>query len=258
MKIFCCQLDIRWEDKPANYARARILIEAARPAPGSLVLLPEMFATGFSMNVAQIHERSPSETEVFLSALANDLEIFVVGGLVTLDKSGRGRNEAVVFAPGNELVTRYCKHHPFTLGGESQHYVAGDELVSFKWAGCTVAPFICYDLRFPEIFRTATRRGAEMFAVIADWPAKRDQHWITLLKARAIENQAYVAGANRCGTDPFHVYSGRSIIVDPHGEIIADARDEETVISAEIDVEGLRAWRKNFPALADMRPEYVR
>jgi predicted amidohydrolase len=114
------------------------------------------------------------------------------------------------------------------------------------------APFICYDLRFPEVFRAAARRGAEIFLVIANWPDRREQHWVTLLQARAIENLAYVVGVNRSGRDPEHVYPGRSMIIDPHGKILADAGGGEAVISAEIDPAEVRNWRRDFPALADM------
>jgi predicted amidohydrolase len=115
-----------------------------------------------------------------------------------------------------------------------------------------VAPFVCYDLRFPEVFRSAVRKGAQVMAVIANWPAKRVEHWVTLLKARAIENQAYVIGVNRVGTDPKLTYPGRSLIVDPHGNVLADGGDKEAVIRAEIDAGVVDAWRRDFPALRDM------
>src|SRR5436309_113731 len=123
------------------------------------------------------------------------------------------------------------------------------------WEGVKVAPFVCYDLRFPEVFRRAVRKGAEMFAVIANWPVMRVGHWVTLLQARAIENLAFVAGTNRCGTDPKLQYNGRSLIVNEHGAVSADAADGAKVISAELDPKAIRQWRMDFPALSDMRPE---
>ncbi|HKG80277.1 MAG TPA: nitrilase-related carbon-nitrogen hydrolase, partial [Pyrinomonadaceae bacterium] len=122
----------------------------------------------------------------------------------------------------------------------------------------TVSPFICYDLRFPEIFRAAVFQGAQLFVVIANWPASRVRHWITLLKARAIENQAYVMGVNRCGNDPKLSYSGHSMIIDPRGEVLADASEVEGVISAEIDAEALAQYRREFPFLNDIHHEYVK
>jgi predicted amidohydrolase len=139
------------------------------------------------------------------------------------------------------------------LGGESANYQAGREVAVFPWQGFTVAPFICYDLRFPEHFRAATRRGAQLITVIANWPVKRIGHWVTLLQARAIENQAYVAGVNRCGADPTLTYNGRSLIVSPKGDILADAGHGESVISAEVNLQELLDYRRELPFLADMR-----
>jgi len=120
-----------------------------------------------------------------------------------------------------------------------------------------VAPFVCYDLRFPEVFRIAAARGAQLLAVIANWPSAREAHWLTLLRARAIENQAYVAGVNRCGEDPRLRYTGRSVIIDPRGEVLADAGSDEAVITADIDLADLEEYRRSFPALADMRRELL-
>src|SRR2546423_221931 len=176
-----------------------------------------------------------SETAVFLSRTARDFGIYLIGGLVAAGSDGRGRNQAAIFSPEGKEIARYSKCQPFTLGGESQHYEAGKEILTFHWQGFAVAPFICYDLRFPELFREGVRQGAQLFVVVANWPIKRIHHWVTLLRARAIENQAYVAGVNRTGTDPTLPYNGRSLIVDPHGEILADAGAGEGVVSAEVD-----------------------
>ncbi len=252
MRAYCVQLDIVWEDKAANYDRAQRLIQECSPAPGSLVVLPEMFPTGFSMDTTKSREQSPSTTEEFLLRLAKTHRIYIMGGLVAAGADGRPRNQAVVFSPKGELLTRYSKIHPFTLGGEAAAYAAGTEILSFKWEKALVTPFICYDLRFPEIFRAAVRRGTQIFAVIANWPIKRDMHWVTLLQARAIENQAYVIGVNRAGTDPKFTYSGKSMIIDPHGHVLVEIGAREGVIEADIDIAALETWRKDFPALSDM------
>jgi predicted amidohydrolase len=144
---------------------------------------------------------------------------------------------------------------PFTVGGESLHYLAGERPATFEWAGCRVAPLICYDLRFPELFRASTAQcKPELFVVIASWPEKRILHWQRLLQARAIENQAYVVGVNRVGTDPYYAYCGRSLVADPQGEILADAGGAEGVVSAELDLEALRKYREGLPFLDDIRP----
>lgn len=253
MNIYGIQLDILWENKAANHAKVRSLLTKVAPVRGSLVVLPEMFSTGFSMNVAGIAEGEKRETEVFLSRTAQEFGVFMLGGVVTATAEGQGLNQSVIFAPDGKEVARYSKMQPFNLGGEGQHYAAGDQIVTFPWQGFVVAPFVCYDLRFPELFRAGARRGAQLFVVIACWPVKRIQHWITLLQARAIENQAYVVGVNRCGDDPKYSHNGRSLIIDPHGTILADAGEREGVMSAEVAVETVVAWRKEFPALQDMR-----
>jgi len=124
---------------------------------------------------------------------------------------------------------------------------------TFNLGAAVVAPFVCYDLRFPEVFRVASAAGANLMVVIANWPSKRIQHWVTLLQARAIENLSYVIGVNRTGNDPTLEYSGRSVIVDYMGEILADAGSDECVISADLDFEELNRWREGFPALRDRK-----
>jgi predicted amidohydrolase len=253
MKVICAQLDIAWEEKQSNFAKVRGMVDKLRPDAGALLVLPEMFSTGFSMNVAKIKEGAPSQTEQFLGAIARLYSIYIIAGVVTQGADGKGKNEAIVIDIQGRTILRYSKLHPFSLGGESQHYTAGDCIELFNWLGFMTAPFICYDLRFPEIFRAATRKGAHLFTVIANWPNKREGHWVTLLQARAIENQAYVVGVNRCGSDPGHLYPGRTLIVDPHGTVIADGGREEGLVTADIDIAKVTAWRKEFPVLQDTR-----
>jgi predicted amidohydrolase len=253
MRVICCQLNIAWEDKPANFAAVRRILDGAGVPPGSLVVLPEMFATGFSMNVASIADGRPSETEAFMSLLARERGAYVLGGLVAAASGGKGANKAVAFSPEGAVIARYRKIHPFSYAQEDRHYVPGGDVVTFDWRGARVSPFICYDLRFPEVFRAATRRGAQVLVVIANWPATRVEHWVTLLRARAIENQAYVAGVNRCGNDPKLAYPGRSVIVGPRGEVMADAGDGEGVAWADLDFAALESYRREFPVLRDIR-----
>jgi len=253
MNIIGIQLDSVWEDKPANHEKARRLIEKAEPQAGSLIVLPEMFATGFSMNVAAIHDGDSRETQTFLSQTAAEHDIYLLAGVVTKDANGRGRNECVVYAPDGREHARYTKMQPFTLGGESANYVAGRDVCLFEWNGFTVAPFICYDLRFPEIFRVAAARGANLMTVIASWPVTREDHWVSLLEARAIENQACVVGVNRCGHDPKLYHSGHSRIIDYSGKVLTEAGSEECAIGAEVSPDDLLAYRRMLPFLTDMR-----
>jgi predicted amidohydrolase len=252
MNVHLVQLDIAWEDPAANRGRVGELVDAVAPAAGDLVVLPETAFTGFSLDPSRTMIDTDA-AEGFLADLARRLRCTVVGGLVAPDQDGRASNQSLAFSPAGDLLARYVKLQPFTLGGEAAVHAAGGEIVLFEWAGLRVAPLICYDLRFPEHFRAAAKLGAEMFVVIANWPAKRHHHWLTLLKARAIENQAAVVGVNRCGTDPSFTYNGRSIVASPHGHVIADAGEQERVVTARIDADEIRRWRREFPALGDMR-----
>jgi predicted amidohydrolase len=253
MNIACVQFDIAWEDKPANYARVTGLLRSAAVAPGSLVLLPEMFATGFSMNVAANSEEQGGATEQFLAQAAREFGVFLLGGTVTTGSNGKGRNECVVFSPQGQLLARYGKMQPFTLGGEMECYEPGERALVFACDEISVAPFICYDLRFPEVARSVARKRPHLMTFIASWPNTRLHHWPRLLKARAIENQCYVAGVNRIGNDPRFQHSGRTMIIDPHGEVLADAGNAEGVIQAALDVSWLEEYRRAFPALDDIR-----
>jgi omega-amidase len=252
-KIYGCQLDIAWEDKPENFRRVRALLGRRRLAPGSLLVLPEMFGTGFTMNAAAVVEPEGGETDRFLRELAREKEVYVVGGLPRSTKNGQKLNEAVCFGPSGRRVARYDKIHLFSPGEESRHYAPGREITVFRWGRFTVGLFICYDLRFPELFRMAVQRGANVLVVIANWPAKRHSHWTALLRARAIENQAYVVGVNRCGADPKLDYAGGSLVIDPWGETVAEAESVQALISADLDWPMVTGIRSNFPVLRDAR-----
>lgn len=258
MRVYCLQIEIDWEQKSLNHERVRRLLEAVKPAPGSLVVLPEMFATGFSMNVDAADDSKTQETQRFLAETAARHGAFMMGGVVVADSTGRGRNQCVVYDPEGREFARYSKIRPFTLGGEADHYDAGERVVRFDWGGFHVSPFICYDLRFPELFRAAAAGGANLLTVIANWPQSRVGHWEALLKARAIENQAYVIGVNRSGTDPQLIYPGRSMIIAPGGEVIAEAGAEQCVISADLDREELDRYRRELPFLADLHRGFLR
>ena len=251
MNIAAIQLDSVWEDPRANFAKVESLLATTPPAEGSLIVLPEMFATGFSLDLSKTMQGAARETEEFLRTLAVRHRSTVIGGVINPGTDGRGRNESVAFGADGTLLARYVKQRPFSGAGENAVHDAGCETVLFSWGEFTVAPFVCYDLRFPELFRAAVSRGANLFVEIAAWPVKRIEHWLTLLRARAIENMAFVVGVNRTGLEPRYEYCGRSVVVDPHGEIIADAGEAEGVLTARVDAKVVRAWRAEFPALRD-------
>jgi len=254
MEVVGLQFDIAWENKDANFKTVRRLLTDVQPEKNSIVVLPEMFATGFSMNVDKVAESPGGETERFLSETAREFGICLIGGAAMRGKDGRARNKALVFSPAGELLVFYAKMQPFTPGGEAEHYMAGEQPVTFGWEHAVVSPFVCYDLRFPEIFReVVAAHQPELFVVIASWPEKRIAHWSTLLKARAIENQAYMIGVNRIGKDPYYTYTGQSEIVDPHGVELTSGSDREGCIRARLDLDNLRKYREGLPFLKDMR-----
>lgn len=258
MEIIGLQWNLAWEKKEANFARVAELLAAAAPDPGALVVLPEMFATGFSMNAAAIAEDPDGESFSFLASLAREFGVYLLAGVVTKSGRTRGFNEAVVIDPEGKEAARYRKMHPFRYAGEGDFYDPGSAPVLWRWDGVAVAPFICYDLRFPEIFRLAAGAGAELFVVIANWPSARVEHWRLLLRARAIENQAYVLGVNRCGSDPNLAYPGATLIVDPMGNIVEELNGSEGVMKVDLDPALAGTVRQNFPFLRDLRRELFR
>jgi omega-amidase len=257
MQIICCQLDIVWEDKIANHAKVIGLLESTDVRPGDLIILPEMFDVGFSNNIAVIAEDQNATTLTFIKSLAQKYKAYVLAGIVTRGSDKRGRNQAVVIDPQGRELARYDKLHPFTLSGESDLFTPGSGIVTFPWHQFNASVFICYDLRFPEIFRAAVCQGAQLMIVIANWPKVRQRHWATLLQARALENQAYVVGVNRCGSDPNHDYLGQSTIIDPEGKILACADHTQQIIKATLDHQALSEYRQTFPFLDDIRKDFL-
>jgi len=264
MRAHLIQMDIAWEDKQANYDKAERLIARAGPTPGDFILLPEMFDTGFSFNVERTADADLA-TLRYLTQLAQDLEVYVQGARTVLE-SGRAENRATVIAPDGEILADYTKIHPFSLGKEHERFPGGREVVTYPWRTSalqgpvqtlTVCPAICYDLRFPELFRVGLQRGADVFALGANWPQSRAHHWRSLLVARAIENQAFVLGVNRTGNDPNLVYAGGSIALNPRGEVLGELGPEEAPLSVEIDPREVRAWREKFPAWKDARVPFT-
>ncbi len=259
MRAYFCQINSLWEQPEAVYASVTRLLESAHPLAESLIVLPELFATGYSFNPAFAEHPVTGPTLEVLATLAGRFRCYVLGGvLAKYPASPKPHNAAILFDPKGQVQARYDKMQLFSYAGESEHVTPGDRTVQTQVGDLILSPFICYDLRFPELFRTAALGGAGVFAVMASWPAERIDHWCALLAARAIENQAYVIGVNRCGDDPHHHYPGRSMIIDPRGNILAQAGDQPCVISADLSRDDLLAYRKDFPVLSDLRRDYIR
>lgn len=253
MQLILCQPDIAWEDRPANHARIQAMLRAQPPQPNDLLVLPEMFNTGFSMNTPAVLDPPDQPGRRFLVDLARQYNIFILAGLVTPAPTGLPHNTALAIAPDGRILAQYHKLHLFSFAQEDRHYQPGQNLVTFPLPQCIAAPLICYDLRFPELFRAAAARDVQLMLVIANWPASRALHWNTLLRARAIENQCFVAGVNCVGRDPCNTYAGQSQIIDPQGGILALADDRPQLLSATLDFTSLAQWRAKFPAQSDRR-----
>ena len=251
MQIVALQYDIVWQEPEKNRLKISDLLKNIEIPKGSLIVLPEMHDVGFSMDVKKTAQTKERLSEVFLKGIAEKYKSCVVAGMVSEPIGKRAANECVAYAEDKDEIVRYRKMHPFSLSNEKDSYIAGDSQKTFLYNDYKITPLICYDLRFPEVFRYAAKEGTQIFTVIANWPAKRRDHWLTLLKARAIENQAYVVGVNRCGTDPKLDYSGDTIIFSPTGKCLAKLGDEEQVLVHEIDKESLLKLRESFPVLKD-------
>ncbi len=252
MKVAAWQTDIVWESPEDNFRILAPRLAAAAAAGARLAVLPEMYACGFSMETERIAEPEDGPSTAFLREQAREHEMWVCGSVpVQSPDAPRPFNTLLLAGPRDE-IHRYRKIHPFTFAREDEHYAAGTEFVSVNVEGLRLTLFVCYDLRFADEF-WATARDTDCYVVVANWPERRRHHWTTLLRARAIENQAYIVGVNRVGTANGLSYVGDSQIVDPWGEVLAAGAKTEALLVAEVDPEMVASARKTFPVAADRR-----
>lgn len=260
LRVYLIQTDSAKGTKSENLARAKGMILDAHPSEGSLVLLPEMFATGYlpaslDDDVEDFSSSDSGETACMLSEAATATSCTVMGA--GIKKAGdKFLNHVSVYTP--HATKEFCGYDKMNLFfPEKDSFNPGDKINLFKTKHWKVASFICYDLRFPELFREATKQGANLITVQAAWPAKRIEHWETLLKARAIENQVYIAAVNAVSSLPNakHPFAGTSLVISPNGDVIvkASAQSEE-VITAELDLQAEKDYRKSFPVLDGIVP----
>ena len=253
MRIAAVQHDIVWEDRQANFERLAPQVCRAVGAGAEFVLLTETFSTGFSMTPG-IGEPEGGPSARFLSDQAAEHGVWVGGSCPEIADGGDLPYNSFVLAGPDGSTHRYRKLNPFTHGGERERFRAGTEPVTVEIGGLRITPFICYDLRFADVFWRAAPE-TDVYLVPANWPAARREHWQTLLAARAIENQAYVVGCNRVGTAGDGLeHSGDSRIVSPMGELLATAAGIETIVLADVDAAEVRATRDRLRFLADRRP----
>ena len=255
MRVGAAQFHIPRQDPAANLATVSEFAVAAAAQGVDLLVVPEMFTTGFCTESAEIAEpEAGAATVAALSALAAQHAMVIIGS-VAVDVGGAAptaRNRLVVVGPDG-LLAHYDKRHPFSFAGEHLQFGAGDEVVTVEVGGVRVTPFVCYDLRFADGFWAAAPT-TDLFVVPANWPAARAEHWRTLLRARAIENQAFVVGVNRVGDAQGLAHRGDSCVVDPTGEVLVAAAADAALLVADVTAARVVEVRAGFPVLADRRP----
>ncbi len=251
MKIGLVQYSPVWEDKEANKEKISTLLKKDDSAV-DLLIFPEMTLTGFTMKSDEFAESLQGESFKFFSELAIRKKSHIFSGIIEGGKR-RSFNTLIHIKPDGKLLKLYRKVHPFSYSKEDQFFERGKKPARTKVKSWQVGLSICYDLRFPELYRKYGKKRAHLIVNIANWPATRIDHWKTLLKARAIENQCYVAGINRVGDDPKLHYNGFSSVYDPMGKEIVSIENEEKLIVAEIDKNYVNEIRKEFPFLDDIR-----
>ncbi|GBD86510.1 2-oxoglutaramate amidase [bacterium BMS3Abin03] len=241
-----------WEDKKANKEKILSLLKD-ESNDFDLLIFPEMTLTGFTMRSNKFAEKLKGESYKFFKSIARDFNVNVIAGIIEKPKKKKIYNTLIHVSPRGKLVGSYRKIHPFSYSNEDKHYNKGSRQVITKINDWKIGLSICYDLRFPELYRYYAKKKVHLIINIANWPHTRIDHWHTLLKARAIENQCYFAGVNRVGDSPKQHYNGMSGIFDPLGRTVEIVENEERVIYAEIEKSEVDDVRKKLPFLDDIR-----
>ncbi|MBQ1264940.1 MAG: carbon-nitrogen family hydrolase [Oscillospiraceae bacterium] len=260
MKISCIQMDMRLADPEYNYSHAEALIREAMANSPDVLVLPETWNTGFfpRETLTAYCDRNCEKTKQVIGALAKEFGVNIVAGSVSDVRDGKVYNTCCVFDRSGACIASYDKTHRFTPMGEDDFYEAGDHLCRFTLDGVSCAVIICYDIRFPELTRSLALPGLDVLFVVSQWPAVRTMHLQTLTRARAIENQMFLACCNSCGTAGETVYGGGSVILDPWGAELAQAGTNEQIITAKLDLSVLTQIRGSIPVFRDRRPELYR
>ena len=252
MQIALVQFDIRWNDEAANHDQLTPLVKQAADGGAKLVVLPEMFNSGFSFLRGPDATRANKAGIEFLIELSSRHSIAICGSLPEQHGDDKPFNTLYVAEHG-EIIGSYRKLHLFSFGGETEKYRRGNELLNLSIDTINFSFFICYDLRFPVPFELLAPK-TDAFVVVANWPAPRAHHWRSLLMARAIEQQAYVVGVNRIGQGGDLNYAGDSLCINPRGEVLCDGGSSSGVFFADIDAQEVNSYRSGFTALKDRIP----
>jgi predicted amidohydrolase len=255
MKVALLQGDIDWNQPQKNVQRYSRLIDQAQAEGAALIVLPEMFTTGFSLLCGEEAQLASKLGSALLEAKAQKHTTYICGSLPLLHPDDtRPTNALRLFGPHGHIAD-YSKVHLFSGLGEDKQYRCGNASLRLPIFDFRVAFAVCYDLRFAQYF-SALAPHSDLFVISANWPEVRQTHWETLLAARAIENQAYVIGVNRVGTDGNALnYAGGSMIVSPRGEILAKGSNQELILYADLDIEEVRKLRSSFPVFKDRKAE---
>lgn len=255
LKVTLIQSELAWEDIDSNLAEFDAKI-ASIEKETHLVVLPEMFPTGFSMNAADLAQGMDGSAVQWIQKKSSDINVDIVGSII-INEGGKYYNRLVWAKPDGEIFT-YDKRHLFRMAGEEKVYSAGSKNITVEVNGWRIRPFICYDLRFPAWTRNIGNTY-DILIVIANWPEKRSNHWKLLLQARAVENQCYVIGVNRVGTDGNGLsYSGDSAVIDPWGTVIFQKSNQVCIHTAELSYNVLNTSRKDFPVWMDADDDLIR
>lgn len=261
MKVSVVQMNIRSLAGKENFDRAEALICcAARETAPDVILLPETWNTGFmpAGDLAAASDEDAKAVRARFSPLARELNVNIIAGSVSNNRGGHIYNTACVFDRTGACLAEYDKTHPFTPMGEHEVYTPGNHLVTFTLDGVRCGLLICYELRFPELWRTLALRGAQVMFLPAQWTAARQYHWETLTAARAIENQLFLVSCNACGERDGTLYGGFSRVIDPLGTVLVQGGGEEEILSAALDLSCIRPLRAAVPVFHDRRPELYR
>ena len=260
MRIACLQMDVKPECPDENFANAARLIDRAMADTPDVLVLPEMWNSGFFPREETLRfcDREQLRVQAEIGPLAKRYGVNIVAGSVSNLREGRLYNTACVFDRKGALLASYDKIHLFSPSGEDKVFQKGNHICTFTLDGVRCGMILCYDLRFPELTRTMCLPGLDVLFASCQWPKARLSHLRTLTAARAIENQMFVVCCNACGTAGASVCGGNSAIIDPLGETLALAAETEEIITADCDTEVLHTIRSSIPVFRDMRPEIYR
>ncbi|MEJ2544527.1 MAG: amidohydrolase [Calditrichaceae bacterium] len=249
LNITLIQTDMIWENKEKNFLHFGDRISSIMEDT-DLIILPEMFSTGFSMNPEKLAEPMNGPTVDWMMSISKNRQMDICGSVIIIEDDNYF-NRLIWAKPDGSLFT-YDKRHLFRMGREQDVYAQGHKKITVGLKGWKIFPLVCYDLRFPVWARNITENPYDLLIYVANWPDKRTQHWKSLLMARAIENQTYVAGVNRIGSDGNNVsYCGDSMVVNPFGETLAILKDQDTIHTERLSKKYLIDYRERFPAWKD-------